>query len=72
MFYCGSESGLVGSLVVCLVSFVFARYVVFSVSVMCMGKWSEERAWDVCQVDRRAMLGEASEISGDVGFVFML
>ena len=37
-----------------------------------MGKWSEERTWDVCQVDPRAMLGEASEISVDVGFVFML
>ena len=37
-----------------------------------MGKWSEERAWDVCQVDRKAMLGEAIEISGVVGFVFML
>ena len=41
-------------------------------SVMCMGKWCEERAWDVCHVDLRAMLGEANEISGDVGFVFML
>ena len=40
-------------------------------SVIYMGKWWEERAW-VCQVDRRAMLGDASEISGDVGFVFML
>ena len=28
--------------------------------------------WDVCQVDRRAMLGEASEMSGDASFVFML
>ena len=41
-------------------------------SVMCMGKWLEKSEWDACQVDRKAMLGENSEISGDIGFVLML
>ena len=45
---------------------------------MCMGNYtshtvlSEERAWNECQVGRRAMLSETSAMSGDVGFVFML
>ena len=71
LFYCGSERRPVGSLVISVGSFGFA--LVWCVQcVMCMGKWLEGRAWDVCQVDRRAMLGEASEISGDVLFVLML
>lgn len=37
-----------------------------------MGRWSEERLCVMCQVVLFARSGVASEMSGDVGCVFML
>ena len=43
-----------------------------SLYVISIGMWSEDRSCSVCHEERSARLGEAKEMSGDVGEVLVL